>query len=249
MSDVSYSCEDAAKEVFNENIINDLLCRQTSAEQPVIIQDMPEEEQKVLQSLPVSRIDSSSSIVDDNNEILSRSNLSFSESQSTIQSEEQLDTFERLVFDFIYRWTELRQKDMIEEISKVIGQLGESDLETACAKQKHSLAADENFVYITGGTLPGDEKRFEIFILKLNCIIKGPRMSVHRNSHCSFIQDDYLYAFGGEVLSGSATTMTFERIKLFSHLKNTLKIKSDIEQDVPKALKYADSLASYYQDK
>ena len=79
MSDVSYSCEDAAKEVFNENIINDLLCRQTSAEQPVIIQDMPEEEQKVLQSLPVSRIDSSSSIVDDNNEILSRSNLSFSE--------------------------------------------------------------------------------------------------------------------------------------------------------------------------
>ena len=103
MSDVSYSCEDAAKEVFNENIINDLLCRQTSAEQPVIIQDMPEEEQKVLQSLPVSRIDSSSSIVDDNNEILSRSNLSFSESQSTIQSEEQLDTFERLVFDFIYR--------------------------------------------------------------------------------------------------------------------------------------------------
>ena len=103
MSDVSYSCEDAAKEVFNENIINDLLCRQTSAEQPVIIQDMPEEEQKVLQSLPVSRIDSSSSIVDDNNEILSRSNLSFSESQSTIQSEEQLDTFERLVYDFIYR--------------------------------------------------------------------------------------------------------------------------------------------------
>ena len=250
MSEVSYSWTKAAEEVFNSYVMDDLLYRQPSAEDLISVQNIAEEEQNVPLSPQVSGISLSGSSAMDENEILSRTNPLLFETQSSIQEEEQqLDTFEKLVYDFICKCIIYRKEEVKDEITKILDQLGESDLETTCAKQNHSLTADENFVYITGGTLPGDEKRFEIFILKLNCIIKGPRMSVHRNSHCSFIQDDYLYVFGGEVLSGSSTTMTFERLRIFSHVKDTLKIKSDYSKQVPKALKYLDSLVSFYEGK
>lgn len=107
-----------------------------------------------------------------------------------------------------------KKKVMIAECNRVKQKLGLSELETAYPKSKHSLVATSEFVFITGGSYNNEDRSFEILVLSNNSLYRGPDLNHTRESHASFIVDNYLYVMFGTVLSTYWTTMSYERIEI-----------------------------------
>lgn len=147
---------------------------------------------------------------------LSMSEYNLSQSQAS-DMQEGTKTFDDIIYGFMKKCSKYRKDEIVEKLIKLKEKVGLSYLETQNAKQFHSLAADENFVYITGGAQHDDERSFEILVLKTDSIIKGPDLSKKRHNHSSFIIDNYLYVIGGKELNEAAQTLSFERINIFSY--------------------------------
>jgi hypothetical protein len=103
---------------------------------------------------------------------------------------------------------------LLEECKRVQNKIGFSELETLNPKSGHAMAATKEFVFITGGNYRRDDRTFEILVLANNSLFRGPDMKYSRESHCSFMIQEYLYVMFGSVLSSYGKTMSFERIKI-----------------------------------
>jgi hypothetical protein len=136
--------------------------------------------------------------------------------EETKDAKEHNEKLEKFVLFTFTKILQVKAENCIEKLEETRDKIGHGIVKTEFRKQNHSLAADKDFVYITGGSVKGDERSFEIFILKENICYKGPDLLNPRNNHSSFIKEEYLYVFGGEVNFGSSPTYNMERIKTSS---------------------------------
>lgn len=120
-----------------------------------------------------------------------------------------------MIENYIKQCIKEKKEIMTKECNRVLSKLGYSELETTYPKIDHALAANKEFIFITGGSYNDCEDRcFELICLNNDTIFRGPDLKMNRACHCSFIIDNYLYVMFGSVLSSSAPSMSFERIEI-----------------------------------
>jgi len=142
----------------------------------------------------------------------SRNGVFFSHKLLHKMSDQALAT---IVKTILLKCVEIRQIEVLRELRSIQTRLKINEIETHDCKIKHSLAANKDFVFITGGDSPVDSG-FEILALGRNdecTLFEGPNFINYRHSHISFIFGNYLYIMLG-LCGGSTSTMTYKRIEI-----------------------------------
>mmetsp|Transcript_36302 Transcript_36302/g.35901 ORF Transcript_36302/g.35901 Transcript_36302/m.35901 type:complete len:96 (+) Transcript_36302:263-550(+) len=79
----------------------------------------------------------------------------------------------------------------------------------------HSLFANREFIFITGGSHnDGEDRSFEILSLANDTLFRGPDLIQNRSHHASFVMDNYLYVMFGSVLNSCSPSMSYEKIEI-----------------------------------
>lgn len=152
-------------------------------------------------------------------------------------SHEVVETqIKNLTEDYVQRCIIKKKQLMIEECNRVLGKLGYSELETTFPKMNHSLFANREFIFITGGSHnDGEDRSFEILSLANDTLFRGPDLIQNRSHHASFVMgktnkdrdfdnflfrfnqsliDNYLYVMFGSVLNSCSPSMSYEKIEI-----------------------------------
>ena len=96
--------------------------------------------------------------------------------------------FKSLMYVFLQECILHRIQYLTEQLEKAEKLIGKAASQTVYPKRNHSIAANKDFVFITGGSHPEDGKSFEIFILTENRVFRGPDLELNTHSHASFIK-------------------------------------------------------------